>query len=115
MTSLSEKTINNSLTRSNSAEIAGFAMPSDTYETLTSGPTGSTYTAPANGWFSVTLSPGVSGGNVQIGARVANTCVSTTSGYINASCPAKKGDIATLWYGGGTIAGLVFCYAEGEI
>ena len=51
------------------AEISGMSMPSTKYIDLTLGASGTTYTAPANGWF--TIHNEVSGNNVYFNARIA--------------------------------------------
>ena len=45
-------------TDSGTTFLSGLGMPSNRYETLTVGASGSTYTAPANGWFTFTTNNG---------------------------------------------------------
>lgn len=119
MTSLSDKTINNALTRSNSAEIAGFAMPGRG-KAVQMGT--QTYTAPANGWAFFQASPGVANGYVSI------VCNDNTDNYRQVAVrmqvasnagmvimPCEKGDeVGCNIQANGTIYYNVFFYAEGE-
>ncbi len=120
MTSLIQKSINNSLTHANSAEIAGFAMPSDNFIDLTLGSSGSTYTAPANGWFAISKISGSSDRYVQLYNSTnhigINAYVPYTGGVGLCFIPVKKGDTVTVSYDliGSTIY-FRFYYAKGEI
>jgi len=79
---------------------ASWAMPSATYTNLTLGASGSTYAAPANGWFQYI--------GTQSGATdfylAANSGVSLymtwNTAYKGGYVPVKKGDILTIIYGG---------------
>lgn len=119
MTSLSQKSINNSLTRANSSEIAGFAMPSNSkVEHLTLGSSGSKYTAPANGYF--TISKGSGGANYMKFHNTTNNLtiqVRATSSSQDVECfiPCLKGqEIEIKYNASGTVYYFDFIYAEGE-
>ena len=91
-----------------SSQVAHMAMPSDKYIDLTLGASGTTYTAPADGWFCFSGKDGTASGSVDFVMRnqtryftVAGTKSSTTSaawgGWI---LPAKKGDNVVYFYSG---------------
>lgn len=100
--------------------LSGFGMPSGKYIDLTLGASGSTYTAPANGWFyarGVTIGSGqfmrlmntkISGYSGE--ATVTNTVASRGCGCI---LPVMKGDIIRYDYNI-TESILRFIYAEGD-
>ena len=103
MTSLSQKSINNSLTRANSAEIAGFAMPSSKYEDITLQTSGSEYTAPANGYYVAVLYSVNSNGYMSIVNSSADTLQNVQSNnngpnYLSAYVPFAKGQKMSFWY-----------------
>ena len=93
-------------------------MPSNKYIDLTLGATGATYTAPANGWFTINKhsTPGklaafenVSSGKV---TWIAQISVETDC---RVSCPARTGDIVRFWYNAdGKLNFFRFIYAEGD-
>lgn len=100
--------------------ISGLGMPSNEYIDLTLGASGTTYTAPANGWFWVEISGGnyqfahlanvtASGLGIQVGANTNASAI----GYL----PTRKNDIVNIVYGGtnSTAKKLKFIYAEGEV
>lgn len=102
---------------------ASWAMPSDTYDTLTWGATGATYTAPANGWFAAEQR--ATGSACHLFLLADNKCVSSDqigpsySGGVRlyAHVPVKKGDVVTLIYGNietSILRNLYFIYAEGS-
>ena len=93
---------------------AGWAMPSDKYIDLTLGASGSTYTAPANGWFM-----GSATGNgvwVQLKNTTSDFFVTNHTPnngvQLDIILPVSKGDIVTFGYTGQ--AGLRFYYAVGS-
>ena len=100
--------------------LSGLGMPSSRYIDLTLGASGSTYTAPANGWF---YARGVTVGNGQF-IRLINTKISGFSGEATVTntvagrgcgciLPVMKGDIIKYDYNI-TASILRFIYAEGE-
>ena len=96
-------------------------MPSHTYVNLTLGASGTTYTAPADGWFMV---DGVTVGNSDAYVTIQNynACGLQTYGFVKANwrasslyIPAKKNDIIDIaGYSGITNAKLKFIYAVGS-
>lgn len=98
--------------------LSGLGMPSNKYINLTLGASGSTYTAPANGWYTINKH-GASGQiaafeNVTAGGV---TWISTLSIKTDAriSVPVKKGDNVILWYTAtGTTNFFRFVYAQGD-
>ena len=101
------------------AAVAHLAMPSNTKVDLTLGANGSTYTAPANGWFCVSkhstnsnqileLSSTSTGLGFKYASAGAQGCI--------VSCPVKKDDITKCGY---TVTGETkffrFIYAEGSV
>lgn len=123
MTSLSQKSINNSLTRANSAEIAGFAMPSSKYEEITLLANGSEYNAPANGYYVVAMYSVNSNGYISIVNMTADTKENVQSNnhgsdYLSVFLPVSKGQIIKFWYNSSmsfqTSSYFRFVYAGGE-
>lgn len=110
----------NTVIPDNSSLIAGYAMPSDTYEDLVLGASGSTYTAPANGYFVVDKVAGSTGKYLDM-YRISpdNTMgvnnVAGGSGQYRLFLPVLKGDKVRISY---TFSGATnffrFIYAEGS-
>lgn len=101
-----------------SSWVSAQAMPSSKYINLTLGATGSTYTAPANGWYTISKQ-GTSGQLAAFENTTAGgvTWITTLSSGtdVRISCPAKKGDNVRLWYSAtGATHFFRFVYAEGE-
>lgn len=103
--------------------ISQFSMPSEKYEELTLGKSTTQYTAPANGWYVLTLRM-ASGQQFQISnttKQYLGTVLCTTgSNYIYVGyVPASKGDVVSISYGTlGTPTTnncLKFIYAQGEV
>ena len=98
--------------------ISGLSFPSSRYVDLTLGADGSSYIAPANGWFIFrrdTISGYVGIENVGKISNITQNNTST-SAAISIFCPAKKDDTCKIIYSG-TANGkrmLRFIYAEGE-
>ena len=115
-------------TASDKELITGFGFPSNRYTNLTLGASGSTYTAPANGWFVLNKSHG-DNTNLEI-LTMLNLCGGTSQwvdGLIKRSMltvtgisdgvymPAKKGDtVRILWSYSGQLNAFRFYYAEGN-
>lgn len=96
---------------------SGLGMPSSRYIDLTLGASGSTYTAPANGWF--WIKKAANGNNQFISLQTPKIQLdsdTTSSGnYIGLAMPVSKGDVLTIYYNlGGSTAAFRFIYAEGE-
>ena len=77
------------------AAVAHLAMPSNTNVKLTLGSSGTTYTAPADGYVCVGYFGNV-GGNFEILAQVSNS-VSYVTGAARCQCPVLKGEFS-CWY-----------------
>ena len=99
--------------------LSGLGMPSNRYEDLTLGANGTTYTAPANGWFVVSGKPTADGGycildttNYEPTYMTTNTSGWYSRGFI----PVRKGQVMTLRYENYEIEAdrFKFVYAEGE-
>jgi len=106
--------------------ISGLGMPAiSKYQVLTLGANGSSYTAPANGYFSL-------GGNddqtvngryvmrndtTRFGVSANTNGTSITTGWMAGTLPVRKGDIVNIYYNtvGPTGMNFIFVYAEGEV
>lgn len=100
--------------------ISGLGMPSSTYEDLTLGASGTTYTAPANGWVYFKAQT-TSSTNYQYGLyNVTNTLessirVNANGVYFSVYIPVKSGDTFKVTYEANVSnETLRFIYAEGE-
>ena len=118
-TSLNEKMnkdISN-ITSTAKSTISGWSMPSNRYIDLTIGAHGSSYTAPANGWFAIrgyTHSDAflwLSNNSNQI-MQAGSAYNSTAKGGV--CIPCKRGDTISIGYYGGKLDFVRFIYAEGE-
>ena len=98
--------------------LSGLGMPSNRYIDLTLGASGSTYTAPANGWFYLQMIYAAEK-YVDIWNSTSNTgCImsSASSGSaLRAFAPCRKGDIIVVNYSATTKEVFKFVYAEGEV
>lgn len=99
------------------AVLAGLGMPSSRYTDITPGATGTTYTAPANGWFFMDVGLTGADGAAQllcdkIGvSAIPHSGVSSSSAFL----PVKAGDVVELTYGNSaTFNTFRFIYAEGN-
>lgn len=100
------------------SQISSFGMPSSIYEDIIINPSGSTYTAPANGWVCV-MSPD---GNTTIfvdetgNGKYLSTNSPIISGLSGGACyaPLRKNNSYIVKYDG-TLSDLRFFYAEGEV
>ena len=103
---------------SDSLWVARQAMPSDKYIVLTLGATGTSYTAPANGWLYIAKAAGTVS-NVYVSIESYKGSVRCVNGGLNvglyALLPMTKGSSATVYYTAtGTTNYFRFIYAEGE-
>lgn len=97
--------------------LSGLGMPGGRYINLTLGATGTTYTAPANGWVAWGGQFSSASGNFSISNGIFYSQGTATSGaqYLGVYIPVKKGDVYSINYGGVLSTGLFrFIYAEGE-
>lgn len=104
--------------------ITSWSLPSSKYDLLTMGANNSTYTAPANGYFSICGEAIANGGAYVALANEANRMrtKSNTDGYAGTDCnvfiPVKKGDVVKLQYINfhlkESYQQFVFIYAEGD-
>lgn len=98
--------------------MAGASMPSNTHIDLTLGASGTTYTAPANGWLFVQKVASTSGQYIQLHNTTAHIVVfSNSSGSYGQAIiiPCKKGDVIRIDYttAGNTLS-FRFVYAQGS-
>ena len=119
-TSFTPKQTFHALDYNDSSTIAGWAMPSNRYVDLTLGASGTTYTAPANGWVFFAKASGSSGQFNSItnstSGGLRSDCDASNSGrWATVNCPVKKGDIFSVEYTtSGETKRFRFIYAEGE-
>ena len=110
----------NSLIPDNSSLISSYGMPSNKYIDLTLGASGSTYTAPANGWFVLSGNINYQNGTIilvnkvnQIRSHVRVPQANLDGGVC---LPCRKNDVITIGYDGVlTVQYFRFIYAEGEV
>ena len=121
ITSIEPKTSFHALDLNDKKTISSWSMPSNKYVDLTLGASGSTYTAPANGFVAFNKYATGANQNVNISCNKFNSLSWSHAGSINifAWLPVKKGDVFTVTY---TAAGtdaqnnyFRFIYAQGEI
>lgn len=94
-----------------------WSLPSNSYENLTVAASGSTYTAPANGYVCFVTTTGATQNNYtylnnetcRVNTYAMGNAAVVTSGYV----PVKKGDIFSLGYFDSIIGTFIFIYAEG--
>lgn len=110
--------------KSFTSQSAGWAMPSDSYVDLTLGASGSTYTAPANGWIFLAKSSGAARQYVSVGIKDASgqsviedyNLVSSTTQNLTILFPISKGATYVIGYNAtGATNFFRFIYAQGEI
>ena len=119
--SISTKTSFHALDWNDKSEIYTWMMPSNKYIDLTLNESGSTYTAPANGW--VAFDKRASSASQYVNGGVTNrpSLQGSYTGYSSGvECwiwfPVKKGDVYKINYTtGGATSFFIFIYAEGEI
>ena len=95
---------------------SSIGMPSDTYKDLTLGANGSSYTAPANGWFVLRRAVTASGDRVILtsGNLIVRSDAYGASGNVGAYIPVYKGNKVVIYYVGGTELYFRFVYAKGS-
>lgn len=102
-------------TKTDSVQAAAASMPSSRYIDLTLGASGTTYTAPANGWFTLNFTSSGTNGFIAMYARIAASSTANSGRYgITAGIPVAKGENMSVFYGNGSADLFRFYYAEGE-
>lgn len=108
------------LSASSKNYFSGLGMPSNRYVDLELGAAGTTYTAPANGYYVVNKRASASGQFLFMGVqgsptiRINNTA-SFNDSYIELFLPVSKGSNIVVDYNlGGATSFFVFIYAQGE-
>lgn len=99
------------------SQIAGYGMPSENYIDLTLGASGTSYTAPASGYFEFNKASSTSGQYVNILCNGISTQILSSASGQNLAifAPAVKGAVANVYYSaGGSTNSFRFIYAEGE-
>lgn len=94
--------------------LSGLGMPSNRYIDLTLGASGSSYTAPANGWFAFYCGSICDSRIVTKGGLFGNTALGKSDFANNNTVSVLKGDTVTLKYSTSTGSSLRFYYCEGE-
>ena len=100
--------------------MSSMGMPSDKYIDLTLGASGSTYTAPANGWYNIARGVNAQSQYVDLVNNTTGFFVSmqrdTKNGMIRINTPVRKGDILQINYtaAGGSSDFFRFFYAQGS-
>lgn len=97
---------------------AGWAMPSNTYNSLTLGASGTQYTAPANGWYYIEGAT-TGGSNATatldiIGNKISVILTTNSAHGIAYPIPVLKGDTITIYYGRFNVSYFRFIYAVGS-
>ena len=103
---------------SDSSWVSAQAMPSGKYIDLTLGASGSTYTAPANGYFAISKPAGGTGQFHALTNVTAHMSIAGIPNFVGAGAevfiPAKRNDKITVHYTTTGTATFRFLYAEGE-
>ena len=126
ITHLKPKMAFHSVDFNDSGIVAGWGMPSNRYIDLSLGATGSTYKAPANGWFTFNRRWGTGtysglrcldpNGVELYGFQTDDRSTSNSGGEIVFTLPVKKGNYGKVTYNTtGVTEYFRFIYAEGEI
>lgn len=106
------------LTAEGKSLASGLGMLSDKYVGLTLGASGTTYTAPANGWFYLSKTAGKTDAYISLvinGAFGQTIHVPGAGNQNRTFIPARKGDTLTVTYSAtGETSAFRFYYAEGE-
>lgn len=111
---------NNAINSYQRSDLAVMSMPSGKYIDLTLGAASTTYTAPANGWFTLAKRTDGASQVVEILNNTAGTMgfradLDVANRWAITSCPAKAGDeIYVNYTAGGQTRVFRFIYAEGD-
>lgn len=103
-------------TKTDMQQASGASMPSNRYIDLTLGASGSTYTAPANGWVSANIFNITKAGYLYLycNGYVDEKRVSISGVALTTTIPVVKGSEITLRYDADGTKQLKFIYAEGD-
>ena len=107
------------ITDSAKVMMSGMGMPSNKYVNLTLGASGTTYTAPSNGWYNLSKNASANGQwcdlrNVTNGFYISSPYLSSASVFRSA-IPVKKNDVLQISYNlGGATNFFRFYYAVGS-
>lgn len=109
----------NNLTTAGKAVAANASMPSSSYISLTLGASGSTYTAPANGYLTISKLANAGGQYIYfVGSTgISNGMVGYCNDFVvNTSIPVAKNQTISYSYNlGGATTYFRFVYAQGEV
>ena len=105
-------------TKTDMLQASGASMPSDKYIDLTLGASGSTYTAPANGWFWISVRSSAASQFINLGNGISGYTQNYSVGgndTMNLMRPVRKDEIVYIYYSvGGATQCFRFIYAEGS-
>ena len=108
----------NNLSSIGRSYLSGLGMPSGRYIDLTLGASGSTYTAPANGWFVLWRVCNVSDSFAGLYGQVRSIFSGDANKEFAIYIPVKRGEVIPCYYNnlktGQTNDMFLFVYAEGE-
>ena len=113
---MSVKTVFRAVDYNDTEYMAHQAMPSDRYLDLTAGASGTTYTAPADGYLVARATATATGKYLElIGGRM-NSLVHSGAGSLDLSVyiPVQKGTIVTMYYSTNTPSLVRFIYTQGS-
>lgn len=124
LTTLADTNASN-FTDTGKVELSSYGMPSNTLINLSLGVSGSSYTAPANGYLLMSFSGTVNSAYAEIVCYtgnnpqqnvVSNASTTTSGGWGRLMCPCKAGDVFNVYHGGSnfTVHNFEFVYAVGS-
>ena len=119
ITSFTPKTVFHALDYNDKSTVSGWSMPSNRYIDLTLGASGTTYTAPANGYFYLVKVAGKDMADIRFNNKtkdiVQEVLPKTSTNWIYLRMEAQKGDVFEIVYNAiGDTKNFRFIYAEGE-
>ena len=115
ITSFTPKLPFRALDYSDKTKITNWSFPSDKYIDLTLGASGTTYTAPADGWVQTMGVSTIAGGYMEINCGVNFTFqASTARQYSRGFCPIAKNTTYIINYNGFNIQAFRFYYTVGS-
>lgn len=116
ITSFNPKHTFKALDYNDKSNISDWGMPSNKCINLTLGASGSTYTAPANGYAYLSRSTTATGQYIALSSTIAIKIISTSKNQsLEAFIPVKRGNSFTVDYTAATLGTFRFVYAEGEV